>query len=202
MDAPGIPASTDDPRFVRSREQLHAAALTLARDTAAADITGAALARAAGLHRSTVYQHGADPAAIVRQALRAELDEIRAAVIDPATPDTIVAAIATSAEQVFAHIERHGPIYARELAAGTAGLGAMLAGHFAASIDLLIAHDALTPPRVTGDDDARFAATVAAALAASTVAVVTVWLADSEPRDRALLTRRWRAVLPPWWPVG
>lgn len=188
-----------DPRWVRSRERLHAAVLELARTSPASAITGAALARAAGVHRSTIYEHGADPADLLRSALRAELDEIRRRCIEPTTPDTIVAAIGSSADEVFAHVERHSPVYARELAAGTSGLGAMLAEHFAHSIALLIEHGALMPPAIDDDPD-RFAETVAAALAATTVAVITDWLRDPEPRDRALLLRRWRAVQPPWWP--
>lgn len=194
-------AAAPDPRWLRSRERLHAAALELARTQPASTITGAALARAAALHRSTLYEHGSDPVDVLCSALRAELDEIRERVIEPADSDTIVAAIAASAEEVFAHVERHAPVYARELAAGTAGLGAMLAEHFARSIRLLVDHGALTPPPVD-DDPERFAETVAAALAATTVAVITDWLRDPEPRDRALLLLRWRAVQPPWWPVA
>lgn len=189
-----------DPRFARSRDRLHVAVLDLARSTAADRITGSALARAAGVHRATVYQHGADPADILRSALAVELDEIRATLVDPATADTIGRAVEESADAVFAHIERHAPIYARELTAGTAGVGAMLAGHFAASIDLLIEHGAVSLPTPRDDSSIPFATTVAAAIAASTVAVVTVWLTEPEPRDRELLRRRWRAVLPPWWP--
>lgn len=192
-------ATANDPRWVRSRERLHAAVLELARTAPAASITGTALASAASVHRSTIYEHGADPADVLRSALRSELDEIRQRLIDPATPDTIVEAIARSADEVFAHIERHSPVYARELAAGTSGLGPMLAEHFARSVALLIQHGALTPPRID-DDPARFAETVAAASAATTVAVITDWLRDPEPRDRELLQRRWGAVQPPWWP--
>lgn len=190
-----------DPRWVRSRDRLHAAVLELARTHPASGITGTALARAAEVHRSTIYEHGTDPADILRGALRAELDEIRLRVIEPATPDTIVAAIGASADEVFAHVEQHSAIYARELTTGASGLGAMLAEHFARSITVLIEHGALTPPTID-DDPARFAETVAAALAATTVAVITDWLRDPAPRDRALLLRRWRAVMPPWWPAA
>lgn len=201
VDAPTTPATIADPRWVRSRERLHTAVLELARTQPAASITGAALSRAAEVHRSTIYEHGSDPADVLRSALRAELDEIRDRVIEPATPETIVTAIGASANDVFAHVERHSPIYCRELAAGTSGLAAMLAEHFAHSIALLIEHGAITPPAID-DDPARFAETVAAALAATTVAVITDWLRDPEPRDRALLLRRWRAVQPPWWPAA
>ncbi len=188
-----------DPRWVRSRERLHAAVLELARTSPASAITGAALARAAGVHRSTIYEHGSDPVDVLRSALRVELDEICERHLETATPETIVTAIGASANEVFAHIERHSPTYARELAAGTAGLAAMLAEHFAHSVTLLIEHGTITPPAID-DDPARFAQTVASASAATTVAVITDWLRDPEPRDRALLLRRWRAVQPAWWP--
>ena len=194
-------ATAADPRWVRSRERLHAAVIELARDQPASAITGSALARTAGVHRSTIYEHGTDPVDVLRSALRAELDEIRERRLEAATPDTIVTAIAAAANEVFAHIERHAAVYARELAAGTAGLAAMLAEHFAHSATLLIEHSTITPPAID-DDPARFAQTVAAASAATTVAVITDWLRDPEPRDRALLLRRWRAVQPPWWPQG
>ncbi len=200
--ATSAPPVGADPRWVRSRERLHAAVLQLARAQPAATITGAALSRAAEVHRSTIYEHGSDPVDVLRSALRAELDEIRERVIEPATPETIVTAIADSANDVFTHVERHAPIYARELAAGTAGLAAMLADHFAHSITLLIDHGAVTPPPIADDAPARFAETVASALAATTVAVITDWLRDPEPRDQALLLRRWRAVQPPWWPAA
>lgn len=191
-----------DPRWQRSRARLHAAVLELAADRPVERITGSALASAAGVHRSTIYEHGCDASDILRGALRAELDEIRARLVEPATADTILRATAASADEVFAHVDRHGAIYARELDRGTAGLSTMLAEHFAHSIRLLIAHGAVSPPALDGDDREAVAETVAAALAATAVAVIAVWLRSPEPRDRRLLARRWRAVLPPWWPVG
>lgn len=192
-------ATAADPRWVRSRERLHAAVIELARDQPVSAITGSALASAASVHRSTIDEHGSDPVDVLRSALRAELDEIRERHLETATPETIVTAIGASANEVFAHIERHSPTYARELAASTAGLAAMLAEHFAHSVTLLIEHGTITPPAID-DDPARFAQTVASASAATTVAVITDWLRDPEPRDRELLQRRWGAVQPPWWP--
>ena len=198
--APRTAATANDPRWVRSRERLHAAVLELARTAPAASITGTALASAASVHRSTIYEHGTDPVDVLRSALRAELDEIRERHLEEATPETIVTAIGAAANDVFDHIERHAAVYARELAAGTTGLAAMLAEHFAHSVTLLIEHGTITPPAIDDDEPARFAQTVAAASAATTVAVITDWLRDPEPRDRALLLRRWRAVQPAWWP--
>lgn len=190
----------EDPRWQRTRALLHAAVLRLAAEGPVERITGAALAAEAGVHRSTIYEHGRDPADILREALRAELDEIRERIVEPATDATIVAAISASADEVFAHVDRHAEIYARELRGTTAGLATMLADHFAHSITQLIEHRALVPPPLD-DDPGEYATTVAAALAAVAVAVIAVWVQGPEPRDRALLTRRWRAVLPPWWPV-
>lgn len=202
MTAVDSDARAADPRWQRSRARLHAAVLELAAERPVERITGSALAAAAGVHRSTIYEHGCDTADILRGALRAELDEIRARVVEPATADTILQATARSADEVFAHVDRHGAIYARELDAGSSGLATMLAEHFAHSIRLLIKHGAVTPPTITGDDQQAFSETVAAALAAAAVAVIAVWVREPAPRDRALLAKRWRTVLPPWWPVG
>ena len=191
-----------DPRWQRSRARLHAAVLELAADRPVERITGSALAAAAGVHRSTIYEHGCDASDILRGALRAELDEIRRRLIEPATAETILSATAASADEVFAHVDRHGAVYARELDRGTAGLSAMLAEHFAHSVRLLIEHGAVTPPEVPDDDPQAVAETVAATIAAAAVAVIAVWLRSPEPRDRRQLTRRWRLVLPPWWPIG
>lgn len=78
----------------------------------------------------------------------------------------------------------------------------MLAEHFAHSVRLLLAHGAVTPPAVPDDDREAVAETVAASIAAAAVAVIAVWLRAPEPRDRRQLARRWRLVLPPWWPTG
>lgn len=190
---------THDLRWVRSRERLHAAVLELARTRPAVSITGAALAQAAGVHRSTVYQHGTDPVDVLRSALRSELDTIRRDVLDPADPTTIMSAMSQSAIDVFDHIERHAVIYARELSDGSSGLAWMLADHFARSTQLLIRHGALTLPDID-DDPALFGETAAAAVAALTIAVIEVWLREPAPRDRALLARRWNKLLPAWWP--
>lgn len=194
-----LDTATHDLRWQRSRARLHAAVIELACTRPAASITGAALAEAAGVHRSTVYQHGTDPVDVLRSALRAELDEIRHTVLEPADASTIMAAMSRSADEVFDHIERHATIYACELADGTSGLSAMLAEHFVRSSMVLIDHGALVLPDVD-DNPECFAETAAAAVAASTVAVIEVWLREPAPRDRGVLAKRWNALLPPWWP--
>ncbi len=164
-------ARAADPRWQRSRARLHDAVLELARDRPVDRITGSALATAAGVHRSTIYEHGCDTSDILRGALRAELDEIRQRLIEPATADTILRATAESADEVFAHVDRHGAIYARELDRGSAGLSTMLAEHFAHSVRLLIAHGAVTPPAVPDDDREAVAETVAASIVAAKLSV-------------------------------
>jgi hypothetical protein len=111
-------------------------------------------------------------------------------------------ATSDSAAEVFAHVDRHAAIYARELRTGTAGLAGMLAEQFSDSITLLFTHGAVTPPTVDDDDPEQLVASLAAGLAAIAVAVITIWVAGPEPRDQALVARRWRAMLPPWWPVA
>ena len=64
-----------DARQLRSRSKLFAAILELAADVRAEDLSVTEVASAAGVHRSTFYEHAESPAALLREALEAELDE-------------------------------------------------------------------------------------------------------------------------------
>jgi AcrR family transcriptional regulator len=66
--------SSDDPRYLRVREQLITAILDLASTRPAESISVAELAAAAGVSRAAFYSHAASPAALLSAALIAEID--------------------------------------------------------------------------------------------------------------------------------
>jgi len=65
-----------DPRWVRSRQALAEAALSLAQEQPITSVSVHALAKRAGVNRATFYNHAETPLAFLSSVLRAELDEI------------------------------------------------------------------------------------------------------------------------------
>ncbi|MFK4807526.1 TetR/AcrR family transcriptional regulator [Microbacterium sp. ZW CA_36] len=187
-----------DPRKQRSRDRLHAAALALATERPISSLTVTQLADAAGVHRSTFYEHADSPSGLVEAALTAELDVLRDELMkdrsDAAT------AVATVTEGVLRHILRHIDIYRRELADGGGTLHAMLSRHFRGTTEILLERGRIRLP-LTADGVADSAVADAAArfLADGTVGVIDGWLRHPRPRVEDFL-RVYLALLPEWWP--
>lgn len=78
----------NDPRYVRVRGRLNAAALRLIATRPADSITVAELTREAGISRTTFYQHGESPAQFIADAvvdiLQPYLNELTDAISSPA----------------------------------------------------------------------------------------------------------------------
>lgn len=74
--------TSDDPRFLRVREQLVTALLDLASTRPAESISVAELTTAAGVSRAAFYGHAASPAALLATALIAEIDPSLQASLD------------------------------------------------------------------------------------------------------------------------
>ncbi|KJL43582.1 TetR/AcrR family transcriptional regulator [Microbacterium trichothecenolyticum] len=187
-----------DPRKQRSRDRLYAAALRLAEDRPIASLTVTQLADAAGVHRSTFYEHAESPEALVEAALTAELDVLRDELMkdrsDAAT------AVATVTEGVLHHILRHVDIYRRELADGGGALHAMLSRHFRGTTETLLDRGRVEiAVPVAGATPASVSDAAARFLADGTVGIIDGWLRHPSPRVEDFL-RVYLALLPDWWP--
>lgn len=193
-----------DARSARSRHRLTTAVIALASEQPIGDVTAAAVAVEAEVNRSTFYQHAESPAALLRTALRDELDGMRADLVAAAQPDAVAEAVSASTFRVIDHVERHAAIYERELSPfASSGVFVMLAQHLAESIRLLVELGAV---RVPHDDEhprpESLVDTAAHVVASGAVGAIGVWLREPEPRDRGLLVAHWRVALPDWWPVA
>lgn len=191
-----------DPRAVRSRARLAAAVLDFASDRAIGDVTVADLASAAGVNRSTFYQHASSPAALLRSVLSDELDMIRDRYLTELAARDIRAALNAVTVAVLEHVRAHRAIYRRCLPAidESAGLHAMLGSHFEVSARMLLeqhhielpAHDGHTLPLATA---ARY-------IAYGMVGAIEAWVREEPPRPLDDLVRDIRLLLPAWWPIG
>lgn len=190
-----------DARQRRTRDRLHAAVLELAEQQPPEDIAVTALAAAAGVHRSTLYEHAASPVALLQQALLAELDALRDRLIDDTDGD-VVRAVTEVTEGVLQHVARHAAIYRRGLGvdSGGASLHAMLSGHFRTSSLLLqeMARVDVDVP-VPDVDDSVVADLATRFIAEGTVGIIEGWLQSPTP-DVAAFMRVYVRLLPGWWP--
>lgn len=196
-----------DSRQLKTRAKLAAAVLALASDRPASSITASEIAIAAGINRSTFYQHATSPVVLLECVLRDELDEIRDRCLGRADLETAPkasAAIGRTTVAVLEHVDRHAAIYTRGLGAGSgsASLQPLLSEHFAGSISMLLARHALTVPDWPGLLPSGFVADAAARfIADGTVGALEVWLATPEPRSTDTFMAAYRILLPSWWPL-
>lgn len=192
-----------DPRQLRSRALLHEAVLRLADERPVAELTMTAVATAAGVHRSTVYDHAGSVDELLRQALGAELDDLRAGLPGPgASAEEVARAVTAVTRGVLEHVARHATIYRAGLAAGDAdhGLRGMLGRHFRESGRLLRDAAGSGPALdVPGQSAAAVADAAERFIADGTVGVISVWLERPEMSVDDVLEVYGR-LLPPWWP--
>ncbi|MFD4960313.1 TetR/AcrR family transcriptional regulator [Microbacterium sp. NPDC058389] len=187
-----------DPRKQRSRDRLYAAALELAAAQPITELSVTQLADAAGVHRSTFYEHADSPESLVESALTSELDTLRGALMTDRSD--AVTALVTVTRGVLEHILRHADIYRRELSGGGGALHAMLSRHFRGTTEALIERGRVEldvavdgmPPADVADAAARF-------LADGTVGIIDGWLRHPDPQVELFL-RAYAALLPEWWP--
>lgn len=192
-----------DARRRRSQDRLHGAVLGLARDTPVADLTITQLAEAAGVHRSTFYEHAASPGDLLRDALRAELDDPRTGLLDD--PGDTDAAVREVTRRVLEHVRRHVPIYRRGLArhSGPGSPHGMLSEHFLETSRRLIETGRLRLPlQVPGVPDDAVADTAARFVAQGTVGAIQGWLDLPGEPEVAVFEDLYRALIPVWWVQG
>ncbi|KHK96627.1 hypothetical protein LK09_15005 [Microbacterium mangrovi] len=187
-----------DPRKRRSRDRLFAAALEVAAEHPISALTVTQVANAAGVHRSTFYEHADSPQALVEAALTTELDRLRDELMrdhgDPATALTTVTA------GVLEHILRHREIYRRELGDDGGALHGMLSRHFRGTTEALLRDGRIDIPiTVEGSSAPEVSDAASRFLADGTVGLIRGWLGRPEPRVEDFL-RIYLALLPAWWP--
>jgi AcrR family transcriptional regulator len=187
-----------DARQQKTLARLSATILDLASRGPVSEVTVSALAAAAGVHRSTVYEYAPSPAALLESVLRSELDALRAEYLVDVEPSDAGAAVVGVTRAVLRHVDDHDIIYRRGLGteSGAASLHAMLSEHFQASIDLLLDQHSLVVP---ADDDVERRA-IARYLADGTIGAIDVWLTRPRPRDVDAFLALVGRLTPAWWP--
>ncbi|MEZ0492867.1 TetR/AcrR family transcriptional regulator [Kineococcus sp. TBRC 1896] len=183
-----------DARARRSLERLSAAVLELAADNAPETLSVSEVARCAGVHRSTFYEHSDSPSALLRSVLRDELDDARERHLGGPAARDWTAAVGATTREVLEHLERHRSVYLRSLASPADGtLRTLLADHFAASVLLLLERGAVPSPVTDPQLVARY-------VAEGTVGALSVWLAH-EQRDLDSFLTSCAQLAPSWWPL-
>ncbi|MEQ6900058.1 TetR/AcrR family transcriptional regulator [Nocardioides sp. YIM 152588] len=192
-----------DPRQRRSRDRLHRAVLELAASRPVDEVTMTAIAEAAGVHRSTVHDHADSPGELVRAALSAELDVLRAGLPEPgAIPEEVARAVTEITRGVVDHVLRHRAIYRVGLGDGAPGYGlpGMLSRHFRESGRILREVSGVDiEVDVAGHPHAAVAASAARFIADGTVGLLAEWIATDSTRAEDFLDV-YGALLPDWWP--
>ena len=192
-----------DARARRSRTKLATAVLDLAERDGIEALSMVAIAQAAGVNRSTVYEHATSPLDLVRTVLRDELDAIRDRHLAPGAHDDIRTAIRKTTIDVLRHADDHAAIYSRSLGSEeSTALHGMLSTHFRQSVLTLLHSRAITRPDVEGLDATFQDESVARYIADGTVGAIDAWLAMPPPRDINAFVVFYVRLLPPWWPVG
>lgn len=176
-----------DPRIARTREALKNAVIALAQERPVRTVKMAELARNAGVHRTTVYEHTTSPEALLIDTLRAELDQARTNhVIDKLNIRNVTLA-------VLDHLERFDIVYRRELSEEPGLVRAFLIDHFATSIEVIL--DQIGPT----DQPPLFDAVAPQWIAAASVAAMGLWISEPAPRDKEAYLSVQAALMPAWW---
>lgn len=190
-----------DARQRRTRAALHQAALRLAATQDPASITVTALADAAGVHRSTVYEHGTTVLEILKGALAVELDELRERHLGDIPPGGASEAVAAVTYGVFEHADRYADIYRGLDSTTSASLHAFLSDHFQASTRLLIAKGVVVVPfAVDGVTPAGVTDAVVRYIADGAVGLIATWVGAPAPRDPATALAVFTRLVPGWFP--
>ena len=175
--------------------------LELAGDTPVSDVSATEVARAAGVHRSTLYQHAAGPAELLDDALLEGLDALRAGLLADPARDTAVA-VAEVTRGVLELVRAHAAVFRRGLAddAGTASLHGLLSRHFLGTSRLLLDQGRLVVPvRAPGVPDDVTTEAALRSVAQGTVGVIATWLRGPDPLEVADFVALHAALLPAWW---
>ncbi|WP_062069356.1 TetR/AcrR family transcriptional regulator [Demequina sediminicola] len=170
-----------DARVARTRRSLQSALFELAREHGLDNVTVGDIAAAAGVNRSTFYQHYSDKEVLLADALDlvaeeagAQLPELSELTDEP--PQALVT--------FLGHIDEHADLYRRVFTEPGYGIVlARLRGHI---------HDAVLRTEQSGEPGRTEvpAEVMAAGVAGAVVGVVGTWLVR-EPREDAGVASQW-----------
>jgi len=163
-----------DPRAVRTRQKLVAAFHEEIRDCDLGMMSVSALARAAGVNRTSFYEHFASPEDLAIHALSDLFDVVRNADMAMRSPHTVPAAEASrrALREIVYFVHERRESYLRLLGPGAApqlvrGVGQAFTERTVQALERIEARPADADPRVT----AQF-------LAGGVLGVIGAWLAD------------------------
>jgi AcrR family transcriptional regulator len=197
-----MPQQLADVRQRRTRASLYAAVLELAAEGDPGDITVTALADRAGVHRSTVYEHGGSPLEVLQRALAEELDMLREVHLRDVPPERVGDALRDVTLGVFAHVDHYAAVYRNLDAASGATLHAFLSDHFQTSTRMLLAQSSLDIPfGVEGVARSHVEDAAVRYIADGVVGLIAVWLHEPEPRNPLLPLELLGHLMPSWWPA-
>jgi AcrR family transcriptional regulator len=202
--------ATVDARQVKTSAKLTEVILRLAADRLASELTVSEVTIAAGINRSTFYQHAVSPTDLLENVLRAELDAIRDAYFPTGEGLVDPSALDDTTRAVLRHVESHAAIYTRGLGAGSASssLHPLLSRHFEESVALLLRQHNVALPVIASATasapvgGAFLASSAARFIADGTVGAIDVWLRTPEPRSVEEFSAAYALFLPAWWPLA
>lgn len=183
-----------DPRVLRTREALQAAALELAMSDDQKPVNVAAITQLAGINRATFYDHYSSPQEVLFKALSRDLDVLRYLDIERRADTSLprLELLRTGLEGVVAHIRKFEPIYRRSFAHTSDGVTQnVLQDHFTVSIRQIIARQPAFPEGLNREVAAKF---VGYAL----VGALEVWVLSDTLSERTLLDSVLESM-PSWW---
>ena len=188
-------AGNTDPRAVRTREKLVAAFHEAVRDRDPGGMSVSALARAAGVNRTSFYEHFASPEELAIHALGDLFDVVRNADIVMRSQHSVPAAEASrrALREIVGFVHERRETYVRLLGPGAApalvqAVTEAFTERTVQALEQMDARPAGADPQVT----ARF-------LAGGVLGVIGAWLADQPaqwPPDRLVEALIW--CLPGW----
>jgi AcrR family transcriptional regulator len=190
-----------DPRWIRSRVRLRAAALRIAAQGPIDQVSMGTVAAEAEVSRSTAYLHAASARELLEDALRAELDAFRERRLRRVPPRGLAAARDAAARDVIVHVERHADVYRVGLSGG-AGLASLLRSHFADTMQMILREHDLAPVVTPAASEDLVRDLVACSIADATAGQIEVWVRQPEPRDIEVFLDVNRRMMPGWWPAA
>jgi AcrR family transcriptional regulator len=186
--------SSTDPRAVRTREKLVDAFHQAIQESDPRQMSVSALARAAGVNRTSFYEHFASPEDLAIHALSELFDVVSNTDIALRSGHSVSGAEASrrALRQIVSFVgERRGP-YARLLGPGTAPqLVRAVAETFTERTVLALEPMDVRPPEADPRVTAQF-------LAGGVLAVVGAWLADPSPAPADQVVEALIQCLPSW----
>jgi AcrR family transcriptional regulator len=185
-----------DARIKATRARLRKVILELASEKDVSAITVAEIARAADIDRSTFYTHAGSPIELLEGILLDDLDPLRAeveAVIDR-EPSSLAEVGPRLNARLVDHVERNAAIYLPHGDGPSTALHIVLGQHTRRALRQVFEHLSETSSAAARFDTDYLAGFVGQGV----VGVISVWLSEEAPRDRARLEAALALVYEIW----